>query len=53
MRSNKESKFGGEGKVVVLPDVQNTLNQRGWVVVFPVVILNTAFQSFYFQSFLT
>jgi len=52
MRSNKESKFGGEGKVVVLPDVHSILTQRS-VVFFPMVISNTAFQSFYFQSLLT
>lgn len=28
MRSNKESKFGGEVKVTVLPDVRNISNQQ-------------------------
>lgn len=28
MRSNKESKFGGEVKVTILPDVQNISNQK-------------------------
>lgn len=28
MRSNKESKFGGEVKVTVLPDVRNISNQK-------------------------